>query len=123
MPSRSNSVVSRVAYCSQNALKPSVLPISYVLAERDKNADATQFICSNIRSDDTIAFDLISQAGVFVKTLRAYQGVSAFNLDPRHEAKRQVDLNLAAGAVCCLEHHFNMSNVSLVNNTRVFQAS
>lgn len=77
----------------------------------------------SIRSDDTIAFDLISNAGACVQILYANQGSSSSKLDSRHEFKRQVDLNLATGAVYCLEHQFNMSNVNLINNTRPFQAS
>ncbi|PMD14670.1 hypothetical protein NA56DRAFT_754660 [Hyaloscypha hepaticicola] len=77
----------------------------------------------SIRSDDTIAFDLISNAGACVQILCANQGSSSSKLDCRHEFKRQVDLNLATGAVYCLEHLFNMSNVNLVNNTRPFQTS
>jgi hypothetical protein len=77
----------------------------------------------SIRSDDTIAFDLISNAGACVQILCANQGSSSSKLDFRHEFKRQVDLNLATGAVYCLEHLFNMSNVNLVNNTRPFQTS
>lgn len=58
-----------------------------------------------------------------MQILRVNQRSSSLNLDSRHEVKRQGDLKLATGAVYCLEHQFNMSNVNLINSTRSIQAS
>ena len=75
----------------------------------------------SVRSNDSITFDLISNANGCVRLLRASQG-SASERGSRSESKRQASLDLAVGALYCLEYQFGM-DVSLANTIcRPFEA-
>lgn len=68
----------------------------------------------SVRSNDSITFDLISNANGCVRLLRAGQGLSSeWGFQP--ESKRQISLDLAVGALYCLEHRFGV-DVSLANS-------
>lgn len=75
----------------------------------------------SVRSSDSITVDLISNANCCVRLLCASHKVSS-ERDSRSDGKRQTSLNLAVGALYCLEHQFGM-DVSMSNAVcRPFEA-